>query len=386
MAVYSGPEIANSGLVFHYDMGNTIKSWKGAPVTNLLTNSNFASGVAPWNYQTVENSAGTLDTTVTRDGFNTVKIVRTTLGGEANFWLNASGLAPNTTYTFSADCLSNKANQAALFSYFGTTSNGFQYHSGSGKWERLSHTFTTRSTEPYIQIRMWSDNTTINSPVWFTKVQLEPGSFSTPYTVSSRSNTQAVLDLTKTTTITANSLTYQSDGTFKLNGTSDVFSTSPSITLTSSYAIEAWIKRDVINAQHGIMSDLQYSWWLFYVNSGNKLVLQHARSAPSYVINSTVSTANIGTGWTHVAGVFDTTTGMKLYINGALDTSNTNTAVFDLGAGRGPQFIGVMREGAAGVNSSYFGGTIGAIKIYNRALTATEVQQNFEASRGRFGI
>src|SRR6056300_1954798 len=35
MSAYSGPEISNDGLVFHFDMGNTDKSWKGAPTTNL---------------------------------------------------------------------------------------------------------------------------------------------------------------------------------------------------------------------------------------------------------------------------------------------------------------------------------------------------------------
>ena len=37
MSAYSGPEIANDGLVFAYDMGNPQKSWKGAPTTNLLS-------------------------------------------------------------------------------------------------------------------------------------------------------------------------------------------------------------------------------------------------------------------------------------------------------------------------------------------------------------
>jgi hypothetical protein len=375
MAVYSGPEIANNGLVFHYDMSNTTKSWKGAPTTNLL----YDSGVINW-------TIGNLVAAVTRTTVveNSVYRITSTTGGAFRFAVPLSkltnGLSYNLSYKYKIivggpSFSMTDWNDGSLFNIVNTQVDNYFFSSAYG----------TRST--YDNTYRFMDFTiSANTVVEIWDVQLEQNTFATPFVNGTRSNTQAILDLAKTTTITANSLTYQSDGTFKLNGTSDVFSTSPSITLTSSYAIEAWIKRNVINAQHGIMSDLQYSWWLFYVNSGNKLVLRHARSAPSYVINSTVSTANIGTGWTHVAGVFDTTTGMKLYINGALDTSNTNTAVFDLGAGRGPQFIGVMREGAAGVNSSYFGGTIGAIKIYNRALTATEVQQNFEASRGRFGI
>mgnify|MGYP006280322525 CR=1 FL=1 len=35
---------------------------------------------------------------------------------------------------------------------------------------------------------------------------------------------------------------------------------------------------------------------------------------------------------------------------------------------------------------TYFPGNIYSVKVYNRALTATEIQQNFNALRGRFGV
>jgi hypothetical protein len=37
-------------------------------------------------------------------------------------------------------------------------------------------------------------------------------------------------------------------------------------------------------------------------------------------------------------------------------------------------------------NNTYFPGRIYSVKIYNRALTAAEIQQNFNATRGRYGI
>ena len=40
----------------------------------------------------------------------------------------------------------------------------------------------------------------------------------------------------------------------------------------------------------------------------------------------------------------------------------------------------------AGGGSGYFAGEIPIVKIYNRVLTAAEVEQNFNALRGRFGI
>ena len=39
MALAHSPKIATDGLVFAYDMGNTRKSWRGAPTTNLITAS-----------------------------------------------------------------------------------------------------------------------------------------------------------------------------------------------------------------------------------------------------------------------------------------------------------------------------------------------------------
>ena len=38
------------------------------------------------------------------------------------------------------------------------------------------------------------------------------------------------------------------------------------------------------------------------------------------------------------------------------------------------------------INNEYFDGNISQLSIYNRALTAQEIQQNYAASRGRYGI
>jgi hypothetical protein len=34
----------------------------------------------------------------------------------------------------------------------------------------------------------------------------------------------------------------------------------------------------------------------------------------------------------------------------------------------------------------YFGGKIALVKVYNKGLSAVEIQQNFQAIRGRFNI
>jgi hypothetical protein len=73
---------------------------------------------------------------------------------------------------------------------------------------------------------------------------------------------------------------------------------------------------------------------------------------------------------------------MKVYQNGIL-TSYTNRGTAT------PNSINYdtlpMRIGARG-DGGYFTGNISQVSIYNRALTAAEIQQNFNALRSRFSI
>jgi hypothetical protein len=68
---------------------------------------------------------------------------------------------------------------------------------------------------------------------------------------------------------------------------------------------------------------------------------------------------------------------MDIYINGVLGESiasnvNVSTNIVNLGRYQG--------------NGRPLNGNIAQTLIYNRVLTAQEIQQNFNATRGRFGI
>jgi hypothetical protein len=72
-------------------------------------------------------------------------------------------------------------------------------------------------------------------------------------------------------------------------------------------------------------------------------------------------------------------TGVKFYINGQLVGSNSWTGT------AGPSTT--TEDFKLGVYSSaYRTGNIAQVSVYNRALSAAEIQQNFNALRGRFGI
>jgi hypothetical protein len=90
--------------------------------------------------------------------------------------------------------------------------------------------------------------------------------------------------------------------------------------------------------------------------------------------NNTVPTANQ---WYNVVGNYDGTN-IRLYINGTLTSTSPS------GSYGGITGI-ALGYGTAGGNS-YWKGNISVAQVYNCALSASEVLQNFNATRARFGV
>lgn len=78
---------------------------------------------------------------------------------------------------------------------------------------------------------------------------------------------------------------------------------------------------------------------------------------------------------TRVSGV------VSLYINGVVDNTPTS-ASGNLVENAIPR-IGMVPSAS---QTGYFNGNLSNFSVYNRALSATEVSQNFNALRGRYGI
>jgi hypothetical protein len=84
------------------------------------------------------------------------------------------------------------------------------------------------------------------------------------------------------------------------------------------------------------------------------------------------------TNWNHICSIINTTTNnLQLFANSIqLNNStinNMSTSVFNIG-----RYIQA--------NSNFLKGNLASYKIYNRALSATEVLQNYNATKTRFGL
>jgi hypothetical protein len=95
---------------------------------------------------------------------------------------------------------------------------------------------------------------------------------------------------------------------------------------------------------------------VFVIRAAQTTVPQDARGTAALTLNT----------WTHLAATFDNAT-LRLYLNG---TQVATRAV----AGPLVTSTGALRIGGNGIWGEFFQGRIDDVRIYNRALTATEIQ------------
>src|SRR6266545_6259463 len=99
------------------------------------------------------------------------------------------------------------------------------------------------------------------------------------------------------------------------------------------------------------------------------------RSACSTTRATTAPTVGV---WTHLVGVYDSTTGaMTLYVNGAQAGTATDTTPF---ATSGPLVIGRGKYNGA-TNLDLFTGSIANVQVYSRALSASEASTLYGSGR-----
>jgi len=103
-----------------------------------------------------------------------------------------------------------------------------------------------------------------------------------------------------------------------------------------------------------------------FILSGNEFLRSTTNSVPFNV-------------WTNICGTWNGTI-QRIYINSLLNVERS----FSTSPTFKPNlFVGWRSNG---LSTHYFKGFISNLNFYNRALTAAEIQQNYTALKGRFGL
>jgi hypothetical protein len=175
-----------------------------------------------------------------------------------------------------------------------------------------------------------------------------------------------------------NSIFYSSsltEFTLEIAFTVDGIASNPgslSTGVQSLYRVDAWTK-----------SELQY------INASGSLNFIIGYDTPVDLLTGSLS---IVTGsWYYGTLVFKKTQRQEIYLNGSLYASRTPTVTGNYGGYANSQNTGDQAAFNLGMGhpspySTYFKGKIGLYRWYTRALSATEIQQNYNAQKSRFGL
>jgi hypothetical protein len=174
------------------------------------------------------------------------------------------------------------------------------------------------------------------------------------------------------------------DGT---NDYIDVANTTTSFSFANTtFTVSIWFKPAVLSNGALISKDGATSGWGIWVVSDGTIVsyLKNGSSVDAYQ-KFTSSVLQINS-WFNIVSVITTSTtitgnnSITNYVNGILNIGTTIATTtynadnsFNLYLGRR-------------TTSPYYNGSLAITQIYNRSLSASEVLQNFNSQRGRFGI
>lgn len=148
-----------------------------------------------------------------------------------------------------------------------------------------------------------------------------------------------------------------------------------SLIVSTALTMSAWIMPTVNDAagSHVILN--KEGEYELGINNG-EISWTIANNSPGWAGNWRTShyaaPANV---WTHVAVTYDSTmagNNVKVYVNGLLQTSAAETGV--IGDGYTPENDFRIGSRQCGICNEYFSGGIDEVRVYNRALSASEIQ------------
>jgi len=318
------------------------------------------------------------------------------------------GLTHGSKYTISwlqwTDNLAKNA-KAGLYSRNTSSSPGFHdgqansptsYNTKLRTWQRVYQTYTTSAVRDlnstYLAIYMYG-HYNVRATVKIADVQLEIYDHATTYQefdgsstyTQTRSSTQSLIDLTKTTDINVSNVSFGSDGLPEFDGSNDYIDLGADLAV--SPINQGWTAEYIFNSnsastlQHfnGCEEDVHNTGWLALYQS--KLQVWN-RDPGIWRKGSTVFASNT---WYHVAFVQESGTSMQFYVNGVAEGGDHVT--YSWNASKSAFFARyVGRYEYNGGYSRYFNGHIPVAKFYNKGLSAAEVKQNFNQYKNRFNI
>jgi len=173
-------------------------------------------------------------------------------------------------------------------------------------------------------------------------------------------------------------------GSIVFDGVDDIVSIPDSniLDITTSISLESWIYATKSTGIQNVISKSSFSQNNSYIYprtddgwTNVSFYLAVPTFGPSPILTASWPSRDA---WHHTVATYDGAT-MKIYIDGVLSNSKSQSGTISTNTNS-------LTIGSQPGYGEYYGGRVSGAKIYNRALTAQEIQQNYNALRSRFSI
>jgi hypothetical protein len=184
-----------------------------------------------------------------------------------------------------------------------------------------------------------------------------------------------------------------SGGVINFDGVNDYvtsigdLSTFSFIQNTGVYTISAWVKPNSLTTEMYYLGNndgtsAKKGFFLGNSGSSNSLVLSISRGTiGTSTLNHIINNFYTSTDWVNIVCVGNGVNN-KVYKNGVLFSTSSNFSTFSTGNTDNTLSVGRINS----ANLWYWNGGVSSVGIYNRALSASEILQNFNATKSRFGL
>ncbi|MCA9063465.1 MAG: hypothetical protein KDA96_10410, partial [Planctomycetaceae bacterium] len=169
-------------------------------------------------------------------------------------------------------------------------------------------------------------------------------------------------------------VTGTANSAFSLDGVDDYITVADSASLdtTAAVTLDAWVKLDTLPASFASVVQKTggslRNYYLGINNAGGLHLSYYNASAANVNINDLTSPITLNQ-WNHIAGVIDTVAGvMRVYLNGQEVASQATNGSL------------VANNELVQLGSTTFDGALDEVGIYNRALTAAEIADIYNAA------
>jgi hypothetical protein len=398
MPTHAGPNPAlDSNIVFSYDVGDTINSYKGEPTVNYQWNG--GSEVTPW-------TVGGINTDVTNTinqgpiiGAKTWKFQKTGTSNQWNGWESSYGgiWTGNAGDIWTTSYWYKTTNDAGMGGFW----VGAFYKSD---WSAPYNTTVLSSVSSIIPDGQWHYNYTttqfnenysnaiiVDGPSWgysgqagelyINGLQWEKKPHATPFAYGTRSVTQSLFPLISNSTINLSNVSFDSNAQIVFDGTDDYIdiANNSSLQIVDNITIEIIAKINPSNIGDIKVIANKYSgtgWELLLDTSGKFLLAGRNGDGTYYTSNSQTIVAN--NNYYHLVAI---KSGLlwQTYVNGNLTSTTTATSIGTLSNSVDMQ---IGREGSGYYPSMY----LPVFKVYNTVLSTGQVKQNYQQYKTRFNL